>query len=122
MKDDKVPTTDAAVFDAAAMLGQLAGNREIARLLVDSATAEIPEYFVALAQAVAADERQEAGRIVHTLKSLVAQVGGMYLAGLLRAADEALRRGAPLAALDLDRLRAEYARLAAALADWQGKT
>ncbi|MBI2307401.1 MAG: response regulator [Rhodocyclales bacterium] len=109
---------DGMVFDEVAMLGQLAGNRDIARLLIDSAMVEIPEYFTALAVAVAAGGRQDAERITHTMKSLVAQVGGARLAGLLRAADARLRRGGSLAEVPIDQLNAEYGRLAEALAAW----
>ncbi|MFC5302889.1 hybrid sensor histidine kinase/response regulator [Azospira restricta] len=112
------PAAPPPVLDAATMLGQLAGNRDIARVLIESSLVEMPEYFVALAEAVATAKWNDAERLTHTMKSLAAQVGGARLSGQLRDADERLRRGERLAAAEVDRLQAEYGRLAAALTDW----
>jgi len=109
---------DEDVFDAAMLLSQLGGMRDIGVLLVEAATAEIPEHFAELSSVVAAGDWSRAERLTHTLKSLLGQVGSVRLANRLQAADRHLREGGQLATAEVDAWQAEYALLAAALDDW----
>ena len=108
----------ASTFEAAALIDPLGGNRELARLVAASAMNDFPRYLAQLEQACQALDWQSAERPAHTMKGLAAQVGGLELARLMRAADERLKRGEPLDKDTLAQLMTEYAALAAALQQW----
>ena len=108
----------ASTFEAAALIDPLGGNRELARLVASSAMNDFPRYLAQLEQACQALDWQSAERPAHTMKGLAAQVGGLELARLMRAADERLKRGEPLDKDTLAQLMTEYAALAAALQQW----
>ncbi len=114
--------TDDAVFDAARLMQQVANNADIARILVGSATEELPEYLAELRVAVGSGDAASALRATHTMKSLVAQLGGTRLSQQLLAAEERLRQGGQLSVAEIDAFAGEYAALAAALGDWMAES
>jgi CheY-like chemotaxis protein len=109
----------APTFDEAALLRPLGGSRELARLIVVSATDDFPSYLVKLEQACQAADWKTAERLAHTMKGLGAQIGGLELARRMREADEQLKHGGTLDPSVLAQLQAEYAALAIALQSWR---
>jgi CheY-like chemotaxis protein/HPt (histidine-containing phosphotransfer) domain-containing protein len=108
----------APTFAEAALLTPLGGDRELACLVVTSATDDFPRYLAQLEQARQMADWPVAERAAHTMKGLAAQVGGLELARQMRDADAQLKRGEALDADALARLQTEYAALAAALQQW----
>jgi HPt (histidine-containing phosphotransfer) domain-containing protein len=109
---------DAPVFDAATLLGYLAGDRELAGFVVEAAIASIPELFDELDDALAVGEWGDARRATHTLKGLAAQLGAKKLWWQLKDADDCLRGGGKIEIELVADLRREYGLLAAALQEW----
>lgn len=116
--EDAGAVLPAPTFDEAALLDPLGGNRELGRLVVGSALDDLPKYLAQAEQALRVGDAQAAGRLVHTLKGLAAQVGGVELARLAREADARLRQGETLDADDIAPLHVECDALAAALRRW----
>ncbi len=114
--------SSAPTFDEAALLKPLGGNRELARLVIASATKDFPRYLAQLEQACCGADWLAAERPAHTMKGLAAQIGGEKLARRMRAAVEQLKRGEPLAADTLAQLKTECAALACALQQWVDTT
>ena len=112
----------ASTFSEVALLEPLGGNRELARLVVESAMSDLPKYLAQLEQFCQADDWQAAERPAHTMKGLAAQIGGLELARRMREADAQLKRGALLDVDTLVQLQADYAALAAALQQWLEST
>lgn len=113
---DVVPP--APTFEVSALLDPLGGNRELAGLVIASATTDFPRYLTQLEQAYHASDWEAAERPAHTMKGLAAQIGGLELARLMREADDQIKRREPLTADTLARLQTEYAALASALRRW----
>lgn len=114
---DTVPP--APTFDESALLKPLGGNRELARLIIVSATGDFPHYLKQLGQACQAADWKTAERLAHTMKGLAAQIGGLDLTRRMREAEEWLKRGETLDADALAQLQAEYAALVTALQPWR---
>ena len=106
------------IFDEQALLPQLGGNKDLARLIIVSAMGDLPTYFDQLERALVTGDGAAAKRATHTMKSLAAQLGGMELAQHMRETDEHLMVGGGIDAATVARLRAQYAELAAALQQW----
>jgi PAS domain S-box-containing protein len=75
-----VSTAHRPVFDEQALLASLGGNAGLARVIIDSAMDDLPRYFDQLEQSIATGDTLIAKRVVHTMKSLAAQIGGKALA------------------------------------------
>ncbi len=108
----------APTFVEAALLDPLGDNRELARLIIDSAASDFPMYFDQLVQACQAVDWIAAERPVHIMKGLAAQIGGLKLAGLMQTTEERLKQGEGLDADTLTQLQREYASLTVALEHW----
>lgn len=106
------------IFDDAALLEQLDGNKELAHLVVGSAIEDIPLYFERLGQALSEAQWPQAQRLAHTMKGLFAQIGGIHLAQAFRELDAQLKRGEPIDIARLEVLRQDYAILDTALRQW----
>ena len=117
---DALPSSP--TFEEAALLKPLGGDRELACLMIASATTDFPKYFAQVEQSCQAADWKAAERPAHTMKGLAAQIGGMELARLMREADDRLKRGEPLDTDTLTRLKDEYAALASALQQWLDTT
>lgn len=108
----------ASTFSASDLLKPLGDNLELARLIIASATRDLPNYLTQVEQACLAGDWKAAERPVHTMKGLAAQVGALELAHQMRETHEILKRGEPIDTQHLDRLRAEYTAFEAALQAW----
>lgn len=106
------------VFDEADMLDKFAGDRSLARTIIDSAMDGIPGYLDQLEIAVRGSSLKEAERITHTLKGLVAQIGGIRLASQIRDTNKHLKSGEAIEMKRVAQLRSEYVLLADALNAW----
>ena len=109
-------------FDASALLRPIAGDRELAQLIIYSAQQDFPAYLAQLETACQQADWAAAMRPTHTMKSLAAQVGGLALSKLVTEAHEGLRRGEPLSMDSLRALRSAYAELTTALQAWIAQT
>jgi len=108
---------NAPVFDAKAMLGNLAGDREIARTMLVELLADMPVRVDNLAQALAAGEAQSARREAHTLNGLAAGGGARPLRDIARDMETLCQEGRlDEAARHLPGLRAG---LKEALSEWR---
>lgn len=103
------------LFDEAAMLGRLEGDRELAAEIVAMALEMIPPDFDKLEAAIAAADLAAAKRSTHTLKGLIAQIGGSNLAQALQQADTRLARGETIESAAIVAWRDEFERLIATL-------
>jgi two-component system sensor histidine kinase/response regulator len=108
------------VFDQKHLISQLAGDRELARTIIQMATEDIPGYFDQLEQAIAAGNWKDAKRQAHTLKGLTAQIGGMKLSAQMKEVEDHLQGGGITDSATVADLRGEYQILATALQDWHG--
>ena len=106
------------IFDEKTLLSQLGGDRELAKAVILSATGDIPRYFGQLEQAIAAGNWTLAERQTHTMKGLLAQIGGMKLARRMKEIDDHLKGGAKIDDATVIDLRRDYQILSAILLDW----
>jgi PAS domain S-box-containing protein len=106
------------VFDEETLLSQLAGDRDLAKTIVLSATEDIPGYFDELDQAIVAGHWKDAERKTHTLKGLAAQIGGMKLSRRMQDIDEHLKGGGEIDLATAADLRRDYEMLADTLQKW----
>lgn len=109
---------DEVVFDEQRMLGQLGGDRTLARTIMRSAAVDLQGNFDQLGRAVAKGDWAVAQRTTHTLKSLAAQVGGTGLAKRMAEVDRRLKQGETIDENDLRALRTGYAKLRQAASAW----
>ena len=82
------------VFNAQSMMSRLGGDRRLANNMIDSALKEIPKFLNHLNEAFKEGHVVEAQMITHTLKGLIAQIGGERLASQVSQLDQVLRQGA----------------------------
>jgi HPt (histidine-containing phosphotransfer) domain-containing protein len=106
------------VFDENTLLSQLGGDRDLARIIIGSATEDMPGYFAQLEQAVAAGNWKAAARQTHTLKGLTAQIGGIRLSARMKALDDHLKGGGDTDSATVVDLQREYQLLSDTLACW----
>jgi CheY-like chemotaxis protein len=114
-------TTEQAVpvcFDEALLIAHCANDREFAREIAESVLADMPPQFDVLGGLMAASDWQAAGRVVHTMKGLSAQVGGMLLSERLNAAEQTLRENRSIDPSVMDELREAYSKLEQQLRRW----
>jgi signal transduction histidine kinase/CheY-like chemotaxis protein len=107
-----------AVFDKLALLDMLDGDRDLAQLAIKTALHDMPEYFDRFEHAVATENWNEAGRILHSLKSLTAQIGGGMIVSSVNALDQELKGNGRVATTAAKALHAEYETLATELRAW----
>lgn len=105
-------------FDESSLLGNLSGDREMARIVVESALGDLPRYLDQLSGDMAATDWVRAERAAHTLKGLGAQVGGAAFSAHAAALDLRLKAGETDLAADLAVLQEEYAALSEELKNW----
>jgi PAS domain S-box-containing protein len=108
------------VFDEKTLLTQLGDDRELARVIILSATEDIPGYFDQLEQAIAAGNWKAAERQTHTMKGLTAQIGGIKLSKRMKELDDHLKGGGNIDSATVIDLRREYQILSATLLAWVG--
>ena len=109
------PNKVSAVFDEDALLNPLAHNHQLACLVVRSALEDLPGYLDQLADAVAASDVRVADRLTHTMKGLLAQIGGVQLAARMKVLNEQIKEGHLPVVSVCAGLRSEYDPLANAL-------
>jgi CheY-like chemotaxis protein/HPt (histidine-containing phosphotransfer) domain-containing protein len=110
------PTT--TVFDKMALLDMLNGDQDLARLTIETALHDMPNYFDRLEQAVASNNWNETGRVMHSLKSLTAQIGGGVIVSSVKALDQHLKVNGQITPDAAKMLHEEYDCLATELRTW----
>jgi len=107
-----------SVFDERGMLARLGGSRDLAKAVVQSALVDMPNYLDGLQEAVTTGAEEEARRVTHTLKGLLAQIGGVELAGRMSEVNSRLKQGGVVSLDEVRELRDGYADLIEAMPDW----
>ena len=110
--------TQHVIFDEALMLNQIGGDRSIAKMMLELATADMSGYLDRLESALQEDKWQEVQRIVHSMKGLMFQVCAMRLAEQLRAADLRLKEDGRIDATEIAGWRKEYHQLLSQIEHW----
>jgi len=105
-------------FDASLLLSNLGGDREMARVLVESVLNELPQYLEQFKNDVASADWIRAERAAHTLKGLGAQAGGSRFSACAAALDQRLKAGETDLHSEVIVLCAECAALCEALQHW----
>ena len=111
---------EAPVFDAEVLLRSLANDESLARELALAMRTEFPEQLDRLEQSIADNDVAATDRILHTMKGLVAQAGGVRLAAQLTALYAEQRNNQPVGTLAVTALRSEWAKLDRELAGYVG--
>lgn len=106
------------VFSSEQMLANLAGNIKLAKMIIPSAKQDIDACFVKLQEAISSDNLKEAKIATHTIKGLLAQIGGVKVAKEMREADDALKYGKELGIQKVHELGLMYKELIAAAIHW----
>jgi HPt (histidine-containing phosphotransfer) domain-containing protein len=109
---------DLPVFDEASLLTQLGGSRDLAKTIALSAINDIPGYFDKLEKAVSSDDWSDERKVTHTMKGLIAQIGGARLASRLKALDDHLRAGGHVDVATTAELRKDYRLLENSVLKW----
>ncbi|WP_201209908.1 PAS domain S-box protein [Rhodocyclus purpureus] len=115
------PEPAGSVFDAATMLELLGGDHELARSVVEMALDDLPGLFGTLAAALDAGQREQATRAAHTMKGMIAQIGGTSLSGLMKDVEQMLKSGGEVDPASVAELRRQYEILSAALREWRAR-
>jgi HPt (histidine-containing phosphotransfer) domain-containing protein len=89
-----VPSPTAGPVDLDAALARLGGNMGLYRQVFRMFRVDAGSMVAQLADLVATGQRQEAGRVSHTLKGLAATLGATQLAATAQQAEAALAREA----------------------------
>jgi CheY-like chemotaxis protein/HPt (histidine-containing phosphotransfer) domain-containing protein len=98
----------ASLFDRVIFLDQLDGNTALAAIVIESAMADAESLLDQMEQAIASENWSDAKRITHTMKGLMAQLGGMELSGQFSALNKQLKAGKTVEASVLPALREDY--------------
>jgi HPt (histidine-containing phosphotransfer) domain-containing protein len=102
---------EAPVFDTEVLLRSLANDESLARELALAMRTEFPEQLDRLEQSIADNDVAATDRILHTMKGLVAQTGGVRLAAQLTALYAEQRNNQPVGTLAVAALRSEWDKL-----------
>lgn len=106
------------VFNPELMLEKLGGNINLAKMIIPSAQKDIDQLFVKLQDAILKNDMKEAKMATHTMKGLLAQIGGINAALQMREADDFLKNGHVLDYNKLNDLHIGYQQLIAAAIKW----
>ena len=106
------------VFDEKTLLAQLGGNRDLARVIMQSATQDIPVYFNQLDQALGSGTLKDAQRMIHTLKGLAAQIGAARFVRRLKETEDCVKAGTLPDSAAAAALRQDYQALVDILPEW----
>ena len=97
------------VFDREGMLGRLINDRELAVAVISATLEEAGANWQALEDSLQAGDSELARRWAHTLKGLMAQLGGVALERRLANLEKSLRSGQlPDAGQVMQQLKADY--------------
>lgn len=99
------------VFNHQGMIQYLGGDVVLAQVMIQSAMMEAPKYFNQMYDAFDHGNWLEVKNLTHTLKGLIAQIGGDYLAHKIGQIDRTLRNGETVSAEILGELKSDYAYL-----------
>ena len=106
------------VFDEKTLLAQLGGDRELAAIVMQSATQDIPVSFDRLEQAIGSAILTDAQRLIHTLKGLAAQIGATRFGQHLKETEDRLKAGTLPDSAAVAALRQDYQALLDTLPEW----
>jgi PAS domain S-box-containing protein len=106
------------VFDEKTLLAQLGGSRELATMVMQSATQDIAATFDRLDQAIGSDNPKDAQRLLHTLKGLAAQIGATRFNHHAKETEDRLKAGTLPDNTTMAALRQDYQALVARLPEW----
>jgi HPt (histidine-containing phosphotransfer) domain-containing protein len=97
-----------AIFNPTAMLGRLRNNEALAKKLIQAALKEPPKFFEQLLVAVDENHLVQQKSIIHTLKGVIAQMGGDQLAQELIRLEHLLRHDGRITKQHVQELQAHY--------------
>jgi DNA-binding response OmpR family regulator len=109
---------DFPVFEEKTLLAQLGGHREMAAMVMQSATQDIPVTFERLEQAIGGDNVKDAQRLLHTLKGLAAQIGATRFSHRAKKIEDRLKAGTLPDSVAMATLRQDYQALIDTLPEW----
>jgi PAS domain S-box-containing protein len=109
---------DFPVFEEKTLLAQLGGHREMAAMVMQSATQDIPVTFERLEQAIGGDNVKDAQRLLHTLKGLAAQIGATRFSRRAKKIEDRLKAGTLPDSVAMATLRQDYQALIDTLPEW----
>jgi len=107
-----------AVFDEAGMLRRMSGDLVLARTLAEIVQPDIERQLIALREAMLAEDRDAALRLVHSIKGMAMDVEARELARKAKALESALREGLGGGLERLSEIEHEYGLLKVLLNDW----
>jgi signal transduction histidine kinase/DNA-binding response OmpR family regulator len=96
------------VFNPTAMLGRLRNNEVLAKKIIQSSLNEPPKFFEQLLIAVDENHLVQQKSIIHTLKGVIAQMGGDQLAQELMRLEHVLRNDGRITKENVQELQAHY--------------
>ncbi len=97
--------TPKSVFDEAAFLKRLTGDRKLARIVIGGFLEDIPRQLAALSLRLAAGDAVAAGRLAHAIKGAAATVNGQALQNAALQLEQAVSAG------DVTAMESRYAEL-----------
>jgi len=97
-----------AIFNPTAMLGRLRNNEALAKKIIQSSLNEPPKFFEQLLIAVDENHLVQQKSIIHTLKGVIAQMGGDQLAQELIRLEHLLRNDGRITKQHVNDLQAHY--------------
>jgi len=96
------------IFNPTAMLGRLRNNEALAKKIIQSSLNEPPKFFEQLLIAVDENHLVQQKSIIHTLKGVIAQMGGDQLAQELMRLEHVLRNDGRITKQHVIELQARY--------------
>ncbi len=106
------------IFDEKALLSPLGHDQEMAKMIYQSAMVDISGYFVQLDEAIKNARLKDVQRLIHSLKGLAVQLGGMRFAASLKQAEARLKSGVVPDSAEIASLRMDYQALTEAFPEW----
>ena len=106
------------IFDSPTMLQRLGDDAELAKLVLESALEDMPNYIDELARNLSGGDLVTAERAAHTLKGLATQLGAVSFASRVKQIDDLLKTGGKPEPAELDRLQTDFTELKAAVQAW----
>lgn len=106
------------VFNVGLLIMRMEQDMVLAREVVHSAMAALPNYLSALQLAVEEGDVTQVRHYVHTLKGLVAQISGEIMADHLGELYARLKQGQVLNGDDWRQIQADYLGLQQAVSIW----
>jgi two-component system sensor histidine kinase/response regulator len=93
-------------------------DRDLAKIIVRSALADLPDYFERMDKAIASQDLVAAEKLAHTMKGLAGQIGGLRLSEQFRHFEIHLKNGGDADPKAVAQLHNAYQALSGTLDVW----